>query len=582
MSKKTVIVGGVAGGASTAARLRRLDENAEIIMMERGPFISFANCGLPYHIGGSISDRNELILQMPEDMKTRFNVDVRIMNEVLRINRGLKTVTVLDKNTGTEYEESYDNLVLSPGSTPFIPPIPGIKADNHFILWTIPDMDKIISYIKEHSPKTAAVIGGGFIGLEMVENLSELGLEVSLVEMMDQVMQPLDYDMAQFVHRQLSKHHVRLFLGDGVKEFNSTGVGTQITLQSGLHIGVDMVILAIGIRPNSKLALDAGLKTNKRGGIIVDKHLHTSDPDIYAVGDAIEVEHLVSGEPTMIPLAGPANKQGRICADNIAGINNVYKASQGTSVAKVFDLTAATTGLNDKQLTAMGKVINKDYKATVVHPASHAGYYPGAYPLTLKVLFNMDGKVLGAQAVGNTGVEKRIDVIASSMRFGATVYDLTELELSYAPPYSSAKDPVNMAGFSAENILTGICDNIQCRELEAIDISDTIILDTRTPGETKRGMVTGAVNIPVDELRGRLDELDKDKQIIVYCAVGFRAYLACRILKQRGYKRVRNLAGGYTTYGTWVRKYNDRHFVDEPVRYEPCDAIPDDVSQCKD
>ena len=575
MSKKVVIVGGVAGGASTAARLRRLDENAEIIIMERGPYISFANCGLPYHIGGTISNRDELILQMPEDMKVRFNVEVRVFNEVTGINRDAKTVSVLNNQTGETYEESYDNLVLSPGSTPFTPPIPGIEADNHFTLWTIPDMDKIIAYIKKHQPKTAAVIGGGFIGLEMVENLSELGLEVSLVEMMDQVMQPVDYDIAQFVHRHLSKHHVRLFLGDGVKSFSSTGVGTQITLQSGLNLGVDLVILAIGIRPNSSLAVDAGLETNRRGGIVVDKHLRTNDSSIYAVGDAIEVEHLVTGEPTMIPLAGPANKQGRICADNIAGIGSIYEASQGTSVAKVFDLTVAATGLNDKQLIAMGKVINKDYKATVVHPRSHAGYYPGAYPLTLKVLFDMNGKVLGAQAVGVTGVEKRIDVIAASMRFNATVYDLEKLELSYAPPYGSAKDPVNMAGFSAENILTGICDNIQCRELESLDISDTIILDVRTPGEIKRGMVTNAINIPVDELRSRLNELDKSKQIIVNCAVGFRAYLACRILKQNGFDRVRNLAGGYTTYGTWVRRYNDRHFVEEPVRYEPCDEIPD-------
>ncbi|MDX1359144.1 MAG: FAD-dependent oxidoreductase [Clostridia bacterium] len=389
-------------------------------------------------------------------------------------------------------------------------------------------------------------------------------------------MHNLDYDMAQFVHRQLSKHHVRLFLGDGVKEFKSTGVGTQVTLQSGLKIGVDLVIMAIGIRPNSKLAVDAGLETNKRGGIIVNKNLRTNDPDIYAVGDAIEVEHLVTGKPTMIPLAGPANKQGRICADNIAGLDSAYEASQGTSVAKVFDLTVATTGLNDKQLIAMGKEINKDYKATVVHPRSHAGYYPGAYPLTLKVLFDMDGKVLGAQSVGHSGVEKRIDVIAAAMRFGATVYDLTKLELSYAPPYSSAKDPVNMAGFSAENVLTGICDNIQCRELEELDITDTIILDVRTPGEVKRGMITNAINIPVDELRGRLGELDKSKLIVVNCAVGFRAYLACRILLQNGFKRVRNLAGGYTTYGTYVRKYFDRKFVEEPVRYEPCDTTFDD------
>lgn len=575
MSKKTVIVGGVAGGASTAARLRRLDENTEIIIMERGPYISFANCGLPYHIGGSISERDELILQMPEDMKIRFNVEVRIFNEVTAINKERKTVSVLNSSTGVSYEESYDTLVLSPGSTPFVPPIPGINAKNHFTLWTIPDMDKIISFIKEKKPKTAAVIGGGFIGLEMVENLSELGLEVSLVEMMDQVMQPLDYDMAQFVHRHLSKHHVRMFLGNGVKELRSTGVGTQLTLQSGLNIGVDLVILAIGIRPNTKLAADAGLELNKRGGIVVDKHLKTSDPNIYAVGDAIEVEHLVSGEPTMIPLAGPANKQGRICADNIAGIESIYESSQGTSVAKIFDYTVATTGLNEKQLEALGMKLNKDYKVTVVHPRSHASYYPGAYPLTLKVLFDLKGKVLGAQSVGHSGIEKRIDVIATAMKFGATVYDLAKLELSYAPPYSAAKDPVNMAGFSAENILKGLCDNIQCRELESIDISDTIILDVRTPMETKNGMVTDAVNIPVDELRDRLSELDPGKKIIVYCAVGFRAYLACRILLQNGFSRVYNLAGGYTTYETWARKYADRHFVNEPVTYEPCDVIPD-------
>ena len=442
-------------------------------------------------------------------------------------------------------------------------------------------MDKIISFIKKHNPKTAAVIGGGFIGLEMVENLSELGLEVSLVEMMDQVMQPVDYDIAQFVHRQLSKHHVRLFLGDGVKEFKSSGIGTQLTLQSGLKLGADLVILAIGIRPNSNLASDAGLSVNKRGGIIVDKHLKTSDPDIFAVGDAIEVEHLVSGEPTMIPLAGPANKQGRICADNIAGIDSIYEASQGTSVAKVFDLTVASTGLNEKQLESLGIELNKDYKATIIHPRSHASYYPGAYPLTLKVLFDMDGKVLGAQAIGHAGVEKRIDVIATAMRFGATVYDLTKLELSYAPPYSAAKDPVNMAGFNAENILNGLCGNIHCRELQNIDIEDTIILDVRTPMETEHGIITGAVNIPVDELRNRLNELDPSKQIIVNCAVGFRAYLACRILLQNGFDRAVYLAGGYTTYETWVRKYNDRHFVDEPVTYEPCDVIPDDIPQGK-
>ncbi|MBN2558839.1 MAG: FAD-dependent oxidoreductase [Clostridia bacterium] len=575
MSLKVVIVGGVAGGASTAARLRRLDEKAEIIMMERGPYISFANCGLPYHIGGTIADREELLLFSPDDMKSRFNIDVRIWNEVVSIDRERKIVSVADRETGESYEESYDKLVLSPGSTPFIPPIPGIGGKNMFTLWTVPDMDRIISHIKETKPASAVVVGGGFIGLEMVENLRELGIEVSIVEMLDQVMQSLDYDMAQFVHRHLSSHHIRLFLGDGVDSFSETPEGlTEISLKSGLSLNAGIVILAIGVRPNSSLAVEARLETNRRGGIVVDRHLRTSDPDIYAVGDAIEVTHLVSGEKTMIPLAGPANKQGRICADNICGIGSTYDASQGTGVAKIFDITMASTGLNEKQLESMGRVLNKDFKATVVHPRSHSSYYPGAYPMTLKVLFDMKGKILGAQAVGYTGVEKRIDVIAASMRFNATIYDLTKLELSYAPPYSAAKDPVNMAGFNAENILNGICDNIQCRELPAVDISNTVILDVRTPMETESGMITGAVSIPLDDLRDRLGELDPEKEIIVYCAVGFRAYLACRILLQNGFKKVRNLAGGYTTYSTWVPRYYDRHFVDEPVAFEPCDVVP--------
>lgn len=555
MSKKVVIVGGVAGGASTAARLRRLDEKAEIIIMERGPYISFANCGLPYHIGGTIVKRDALLLQTPENMKMRFNIDVRIFNEVLIINRDKKSVLVKNVMTGKSYTESYDTLVLSPGSSPLTPPIPGIDGNNIFKLWTIPDMDKIIKHIRTSKPKRAVIVGGGFIGLEMVENLHELGIEVSLVEMLDQVMQPFDYDMAQFIHQHLLKKNVKLFLGNGVKTF-STGPGgqTDVTLQSGLILNADIVILSIGVRPNSKLASEAGLSINKRGGIIVDKHLKTNDPNIYAVGDVIEVTHLVSGEKAMIPLAGPANKQGRICADNIAGINSAYESSQGTGVAKIFDLTAASTGLNEKQLEALGMKLNVDYKVTIVHPDSHSGYYPGAYTLTLKVLFSLDGKILGAQAVGHSGAEKRIDVIATAMRFNATVFDLTKLELSYAPPYSSAKDPVNMAGFSAENILNGICDNIQCRELGNIDMSNSTFLDVRTPEEFALGKITGSINIPVDNLRSRLDELDKDKQLFVYCAVGFRAYLACRILKQHGFNNVKNIAGGYMTYETWSKK----------------------------
>jgi NADPH-dependent 2,4-dienoyl-CoA reductase/sulfur reductase-like enzyme/rhodanese-related sulfurtransferase len=466
--------------------------------------------------------------------------------------------------------------VIATGSSPITPPIKGIHGEKLFTLWTIPDMDEIIDFMKKTGPRTAAVVGGGFIGLEMVENLHEHGIEVSLIEMMDQVMQPLDYDMAQFVHRQLSRKHVRLFLGDGVMSFEDSDNGKKlITLQSGQILEVDMAILAIGIRPNSKLAADAGLALNPWGGIITDKHLKTSDPHIYAVGDVIEVDHLVSGEKTMIPLAGPANKQGRVCADNIGGIDSIYEASQGTSVAKVFDLTVSSTGLNEKQIEALGMKLNSDYKASVVHPRSHSSYYPGAYPMTLKILFSTDGKVLGAQAVGYEGVEKRIDVIATAMRFNASVGDLAKLELSYAPPYSAAKDPVNMAGFNAENILGGLCDGIQCRELAMVDISRTVILDVRTPFEAENGMITGAVNIPLNGLRDRIGELDKNKDIIIYCAVGFRAYLACRILRQKGFSNVKNLAGGYTSYSTWMRKYHDRHFVDEPVAYEPCDVIPE-------
>lgn len=575
MSKKIIIVGGVAGGASTASRLRRLDEFAEIIIMEKGPYISFANCGLPYHIGGTIPNRENLLLFSPEDMKKRFNIEVRVFNEVTSIDRKNHTVSVKNTQTGELYEESYDKLVLSTGSTPIKPPIKGIEGKNIFTLWTMPDMDKIIGFLNQNKPKTAAVIGGGFIGVEMVENLHERGLEVSLIEMQNQVMQTLDYDMAQFVHRQLSKQHVRLFLGDGVMVFDDTDDGKkEITLQSGQKLEVDMVILSIGIRPNSNLAFHAGLELNARKGIVTDKHLKTSDPDIFAVGDVIEVDHLISGEKTMIPLAGPANKQGRICADNIAGIPSIYEASQGTCVAKVFDLTVSSTGLNEIQINELGMKLNRDYKISIVHPRSHSSYYPKAYPMTLKLLFDINGKVLGAQAVGYNGVEKRIDVIATAMRFGATVYDLAKLELSYAPPYSAAKDPVNMAGFNAENIIKGICNGMQCRELAEVDICKTTILDVRTPFETENGIITGAIIIPLEELRERLCELDPNKDIIVYCAVGFKAYLACRILSQNGFKNLRNLAGGYTTYDTWIKKYHDRYFVVEPVTYEPCDDIP--------
>lgn len=555
MNKKIIIIGGVAGGASTAARLRRLDENAEIIIMEKGPYVSFANCGLPYHIGKTIEDRDELILQTPESFKERFNVIVRVNNEVTGISKESKKVQVLNHENNEVYEESYDKLVISTGSVPLKPPIPGINGEGIFSLWTIPDMDKIISYVENEKPKTAAIIGGGFIGLEMAENLERLGIEITIIEMANQVMAPLDFDMAQIIHRHLVSKKVTLKLNDGVKTFERTDNKTKITLSSGQSIVSDLVILSIGIRPNSSIAKEAGLMLNPRGGIVVDDYLMTSDKDIYAVGDVIEVNHFITREKTMIPLAGPANKQGRICAGNIMGRNEKYVGSLGSSVAKVFDMTVAATGLNEKQLIQSGKSLNNDYKVTIVHPGSHAGYYPGAFPMTLKVIFDLTGKVLGAQAVGYEGIDKRIDVIATLLKFNGTIYDLEELELTYAPPYSSAKDPVNMAGFSAENILNGTMNNLLVSELAGLDMNDTVILDARTPYEVKLGKIDGSVNIPVDELRERINELDRSKLIIVYCAVGFRAYLATRILMQNGFDRVKNLAGGYTTYSVVSTDY---------------------------
>lgn len=547
MSKKVLIVGGVAGGASTAARLRRIDEDAQIIMFERGEYISFANCGLPYYIGETIKERDALLVQTPEAMKARFNMDVRTKNEVIKIDRDKKEVEVKDLNTGKIYRESYDYLVLSPGSSPLKPPIPGIDAPNIFTLWNIPDTDAIKSFVDTKKPKKAAVIGGGFIGIEMAENLYDIGLDVSIIEMADQVMAPIDYEMAQIVHQHIKSKGVKLHLKDGVKSFEYKEGVTTVTLQSGKTVEVDIVILAIGVRPNSELAKDCGLEINQRGGVIVDEYLRTSDKNIYALGDAIEVVDFINDGKTMIPLAGPANKQGRIVANNIAGREEKYKGTQGTSIAKVFDLTVASTGNNEKVLKRLGMEYNKDYLMSIIHAKSHAGYYPGAIPMTIKLIFTKEGKILGAQIVGYEGVDKRIDVIATSIRLGATVYDLKELELAYAPPYSSAKDPVNMAGFTAENIIKGDMDVIQWHEIEKLDKEKTIILDVRDEIERELGYIEGSANIPLDELRDRLDELDKGKLIVPYCAIGLRAYIATRILKQNGFN-VKNLSGGYTTY----------------------------------
>ncbi len=550
MSKKVLIVGGVAGGASTAARLRRIDENAEIIMFERGEYISFANCGLPYYIGETIKERDALLVQTPEAMNARFNIDIRVKNEVVKIHRDKKEVEVKDLNNGKVYRESYDVLVLSPGSSPLRPPIPGIDSPNIFTLWNIPDTDTIKSFVDNDKPKRAAVIGGGFIGIEMAENLHDRGLDVSIIEMADQVMAPVDFEMSQIIHKHIKSKEVNLYLKDGVKsfEYNEKEKVTTITLQSGKTVEADIVLLAIGVRPNGELAKDCGLETNKRGGIVVDDYLRTSDENIYAIGDAIEVVDFINKDKTMIPLAGPANKQGRIAANNISGKNEIYKGTQGTSIAKVFDLTVANTGHNEKTLKRNGKKSGDDYRVTIIHSKSHAGYYPGAIPMTIKLIFTPEGKVLGAQIVGYNGVDKRIDVIAASIRFGGTVNDLKELELAYAPPFSSAKDPVNMAGFTAENILNGDMDVILWNQLDEIDKENAIILDVREPIERELGYIEGSVNIPVDELRDRLGELDKDKLIIPYCAIGLRAYIATRILMQNGFKNVKNFSGGYTTY----------------------------------
>ncbi len=579
MSKKTVIVGGVAGGASAAARLRRVDETAEIIMFERGSYISFANCGLPYYIGGTIKERNALFVQTPEAMNARFNMDVRIDSEVVSIDRNNKTVHIRELKTGKEYDETYDNLVLSPGSSPIRPNIPGIDNPRVFSLWNVPDTDAIKSYIEDNKIKNATVIGGGFIGIEMAENLHDLGINVTLVEMADQVMTPVDYEMAQIIHHHLSSKGVRLLLNNGVKAFEDKDNTTYVQLQDGTEVPSDMVILSIGIRPNGELAKECGLEVNQRGGIVVDEYMQTSDPSIYAVGDAIEVIDYVSNTPTMIPLAGPANKQGRIVANNIAGKKEAYKGTQGTSVAKVFDLTVASTGLNEKQLNKLGKEYGKDYYISLVQPNSHAGYYPGALPMTLKLIFDKDGKVLGAQNVGYDGVEKRIDVIATALRFGATIYDLKELELSYAPPFSSAKDPVNLAGFAAENILEESQLPFLWREVKDIDPSKTVILDVRELVEFNLGAISNATHIPLNSLRSRMSELPKDKEIVVYCAVGLRGYIATRILSSYGFK-AKNLLGGYSLYKVFNANYsNPMCDFDNINEHLGDDGIPEGVQK---
>ena len=582
MRKKTVIIGGVAGGATTAARLRRKDESMEIVLLERGEYISYANCGLPYHVGDVIKNRESLLLQTPEAMKKKFNIDVRVQNEAVKINPEDQTVTIKDLKKGIEYEESYDYLVIATGSSPVVPPIPGIDGPDIYTLWTVPDTDRIKKVIEIKKPKTAAVIGGGFIGLEMAENLNRAGLEVSIVEMQDQVMAPLDFEMAQLLHENIEMNGVSLILGDGVASFEHKDGKTLITLNSGKELQTDMVLLSIGVRPNSELAGEAGLKLNGRGGILVDEMLRTSEENIYAVGDVIEVENYVLKEPAMIPLAGPANKQGRICADNIAGGQKKYKGTLGTSVAQVFDLTAAAAGVNEKTLIRKGKVRGKDYETVLINQKSHAGYYPGAVPVTLKLLFDLDGNILGAQAVGQEGVDKRIDVLAGAMRSGNTIYDLEELELAYAPPYSSAKDPVNMLGFTAENVLEKMVSFMSCRELDdRIETEgwekDLTILDVTEEMERMVFHIPGSVHIPLGQLRQRMSELPKDRLIVTYCAVGVRSYNAARILEQNGFSDVKVLEGGTSFYQSMHYKDSQSSARREEEQLKAAEAEPKEV-----
>ena len=542
--KKILIIGGVAGGASAAARLRRLNETDHIIVFEKDEYVSYANCGLPYYIGDIITEREKLLVQTVDGLSTRFNLDVRNFSEVLSIDPITKTVTVRNRQTNKEYTETYDKLILSPGAKPIALPIKGIEtASNMFTLRNIPDTDRIYQYINDHHVQNALVIGAGFIGLEMAENLVHRGINVTLVNNTNQVMGPIDYEMASFLHLELKKKGVNLILNDSVQEFKQDG--HLAVLSNNGEIETDMIITAIGVSPEVRLAKEAGLSIGVTGGIEVNEHLQTCNPDIYAVGDAIEVKHYITNAPVRIPLAWPANRQGRLVADHINGLDARYNGSLGTSVAKVFDLDVALTGLNERIL----KMNHINFDSVIVHPNNHASYYPGAAQLHLKVLFEKgSGRILGAQAVGESGVEKRIDVIATAIKGNLSVYDLPDLELSYAPPFSSAKDPVNMAGYVATHVANGDYEVIHYHEVDEKVRNGSYLLDVRTPAEFEAGHIEGAVNITVDDLRQRLNEIPADKEVLVYCQVGFRGYLALQILKHHGIENVKNLSGGYRTY----------------------------------
>ena len=551
---KVVIVGGVAGGATAAARIRRLDEQAEIVVFERSGYISYANCGLPYYIGNVITDPEELTLQTPESFFARFRVNMKVRHEVTAINPDKKTVSVTNLETGEAFEESYDKLLLSPGAKPTQPRLPGIGLDKLFTLRTVEDTFRIKAYINENHPKSAVLAGGGFIGLELAENLRELGMEVTIVQRPKQLMNPFDADMASFIHSEMRRRGVRLALGHTVEGFAEKNGGVDVLLKNEAPLHADMVVLAIGVSPDTHLAQEAGLELGIKGSIVVNDRMETSAPDIYAVGDAVQVKHFVTGQDALISLAGPANKQGRIVADNICGGDSHYFGSQGSSVIKVFDMTAAATGINETNAKKAGLNVDK----VILSPMSHAGYYPGGKVMTMKVVFEKETcRLLGAQIVGYEGVDKRIDVLATAIRAGLKATELKDLDLAYAPPYSSAKDPVNMAGFMVENIANGVLKQWHLADALPRDGSVTL-LDTRTVGEFAGGHIDGFTNIPVDELRERLDELDKGKPVYVICQSGLRSYIACRILAGNGFECY-NFSGGFRFYDAVM---NDRCLIE--------------------
>lgn len=546
---KVLIVGGVAGGASAAARLRRLDEGCEIIVFERGEHISYANCGLPYYIGGVITEKSELLLQTPQSFKARFNVDVRVKNEVIAIDPELKSITVRDLIKGVTYSETYDKLILSMGAKPVMPPIEGIESERVFSLRDIPDTFRIKNYIEKNKPSSALVAGGGYIGIEMAENLRELGMDVNIMVRSNQIFKPLDYDLARCVQNYMSDKGVGILLNSATRKIEDNGRLT-VTL-SDRTIETDMLIMATGVTPETELARDAGIELDSRGAIVVDSRMRTNKNDIYAVGDAVEVRDFVTGEATFVPLAGPANKQGRIAADNICGIPSEYTGTQGTAILKVFDMTVATTGLNERTAKAAGI----DFDKTCIYSNSHADYYPGATRMLIKVLWDKKTeKIIGAQIAGFDGVDKRMDVLATAIRFGAKVTDLTRMELCYAPPYGSAKDPVNMIGFVVENIVSGKMKQFFWDDVATLQNDENaLLLDVRTNSEVHRGVIEGSMHIPLHHLRENIERLPNSKRLYVYCDSGLRSYIACRILSNLGYDTY-NLAGGYRLYQTVVRQ----------------------------